>query len=332
MKRERASDMLSEMGKEREGRGRLRVASLDIGTNSTRLLVAETGGGGGFRRLFGDRRITRLGEGLQQRGRLGEAAIQRTLEALSLFLGEARAQGAERILAAATSAVREASNGGSFGKRVEAAIGLEVRVLSGQEEAQWMMRGVSLLWPTPPEHWMALDIGGGSTEVVWSRFREVERVASLPVGMVRLTEEALRSDPPSSREIGRCRELARTAFSRALAETLRPEESPGILVGTAGTITTLAAMDLRLAPYDGERVNGHRLTSIAVEAWCTLLAGMRRSERRGLPGMEPGREDVILAGALMVAEFLTLLGKGWLHVSDYGLLEGIALMAADDQG
>jgi exopolyphosphatase/guanosine-5'-triphosphate,3'-diphosphate pyrophosphatase len=331
LKRECASDMLVARGKGSEGRGLLRVASMDIGTNSTRLLVAEMGADWGFRRVFGDRRIDRLGEGLQQRGRLDDAAIQRTLETLSLFLGEARGRGAQRILAAATSAVRDASNGRRFAKLVEATTGLELRVLSGEEEARWMMRGVSLLWPSPPERWMALDIGGGSTEIVWSRFREVERAESLPVGMVRLTEGTFSHDPPFRQEIGRCRELAREAFIQTLGETLPPQARPEVLVGTAGTITNLAALDLHMAPYDGERVNGHRLTRGAVERWCSVLARMTSAERRTLHGMEPGREDVILAGALMVAEFLAVLGMDGLWVSDFGLLEGIALMAAETE-
>ncbi len=311
-----------------EGEGLLRVASLDVGTNSVRLLVADVEAGGGFRRVFADRRITRLGEGLQESGRLGRAAIQRTLEALCVFLEAAMGLGARTVLAAATSAVRDAANGPGFVEEVRKGTGLGLRVLSGEEEAAWMAMGVSLLWPSPPERWMAVDIGGGSTELVRARGRKAVASKSIPMGMVRLTEEVFAHDPPTQGEVERAREMARSALGDLLRGIGAQGEEEGTLVGTAGTITTLAALDMALGAYDPDAVNGYRLKKGSVDSWCRRLAGLPLGQRAGLPGMEPGRQDVILAGAIMVSELLGLLCAEGLLVSDYGLLEGIALVAA----
>jgi exopolyphosphatase/guanosine-5'-triphosphate,3'-diphosphate pyrophosphatase len=308
-----------------------RLASIDIGTNSVRLLVADFGADGGFRRIFMDRRITRLGSGLQRSGRLGEEAVQKTLETLRVFVGEARRHGAERTLAAATGAVRGAGDGRAFVHRVFEQTGLRVLLLSGQQEARWMMRGVSRVWPDPPHRWMIVDLGGGSTELVRARGQEVETARSIPLGMVSLTEGTMRHDPPLGAEVTRCRNIARGAFSEVLSSMGVPPGPSACLVGTAGTITTLAALELGLDPYDGDRVNGYRIRRQDVERWAEILAAMDNAGKRRLPGMEPGREDVILAGVLMFHELMGLLAVEEIHVSDYGLLEGIALMATSHE-
>jgi exopolyphosphatase/guanosine-5'-triphosphate,3'-diphosphate pyrophosphatase len=305
-----------------------RVASLDIGTNSLRLLVADVEADGGFRKVFEDRRIVRLGQGVQGSGSLSDGAIGRTVESLRAFLGEARARGASRTLAAATSAVREARNGEPFVRRVREALGLEVRVLSGPEEARWMVLGVSLLWRDPPGRWLAVDMGGGSTELAAAAGRVVQRAVSLPLGMVRLTEELLGAGPAGPGELERCRGRCRELLERGSGELLDAGRGVGLLVGTAGTVTTLAALDMEMASYDAGCVNGYRLSRDAVSRWVSILAKLGASQRRGLRGMEPGREDVILAGAVMVEELLRMARVDEMVVSDYGLLEGIALMAA----
>lgn len=309
----------------------LRVASIDIGTNSVRLLVADVGADGGFRRVFMDRRITRLGAGLRRLGSMGVEAVKETLETLCVFVKEARRQGAKRTLAAATGAVRDAKNGRAFVDRVSERTGLMVRVLSGEEEAHWMMQGISQVWRHPPHGWMIVDVGGGSTEFVKARGCEVENVRSIPFGMVHLTEEIIHHDPPLADEIDRCCEVARTAFKESLSMIGAFRCPPAVLVGTAGTITTLAALDLALDTYDGDRVNGYRLQREDVDRWGQILSGMNNLRRRELPGMEPGREDVILAGVLMFSQLMNLLGSEEIHVSDYGLLEGIAIMAAQKE-
>lgn len=328
MKRGRPSDIFIKIMARQEGEGLLRVASLDVGTNSVRLLVADAEAGGGVRRVFVDRRITRLGEGLQASGRLSEGAIQRTLEALCVFLEAATRLGARTVLAAATSAVRDAENGPEFVEGVRRETGLELRVLAGEEEASWMAMGVSLLWPTPPERWTAVDIGGGSTELVRARGRRAVASRSIPMGMVRLTEEVFVHDPPTHGEVTRARDMARSALGGLLRDMEVRGGDHGTLVGTAGTVTTLAALDMGLDPYDPDAINGYRLRIGSVDRWCRTLAGLPRDERTRLRGMEQGRQDVILAGAIMVSELLGLLCSEELLVSDCGLLEGIALVAA----
>ena len=328
MKSTLPSDILSLMENKGEGHGALRVGVIDIGTNSVRLLVADFGHDEGFQRVFEDRRITRLGEGSQNSGRLSEEAIQRTLETLCVFLVKAQEKGAARVLGAATSAVREASNGQLFAERARELTGLEIRVLSGNEEAGWMARGISLLWAFAPERWIALDIGGGSTEFALME-RDVFREAfSIRLGMVHLTEDLLTRDPPSSFQMERCRNVSKEAIIEALRICALQRDLPTLIVGTAGTITCLAAMEMNMDPYDSERVNGYRLSLEAVDRWCMLLAGLNKRKRCEIPGMEPGREDVILAGTVILCEFMRALGSEEIVVSDYGLLEGIALMAA----
>lgn len=184
------------------------------------------------------------------------------------------------------------------------------------------------MWPSPPERWMAVDIGGGSTELVCARGRQAVASRSIPMGMVRLTEEVFAHDPPTHGELDRARDMARSALGGLLRDMEVQGQDHGTLVGTAGTITTLAALDMGLERYDPEAISGYTLSRDSVERWCRTLAGLSRAERAELPGMEPGRQDVILAGAVMVGELLVLLQAEGLLVSDYGLLEGIALVAA----
>jgi exopolyphosphatase/guanosine-5'-triphosphate,3'-diphosphate pyrophosphatase len=315
------------MRERQEGQRDLRIAAIDVGTNSVRLLVADVWKDGGFQRVFGDRRITRLGEGFQSSGRLSQKAIERTLETLRLYMGEARKYGAEKISAAATSAVRDACNGDPFVERVRLETGLKLSVLSAGEEAIWMAQGVCLLWAEPPTRWMAVDIGGGSTEFVMAMRDVVRDAYSVPLGMVHLTEEVLKHDPPLPSEIDHCKKICREMLRKELGALKASQVLPDIVTGTAGTITTLAALELALDPYDGERVSGYYLSLKAADRWSQVLGGMKSRQRRELPGMEAGREDVILAGVIILCELISLCGINAMLVSDYGLLEGIAIMA-----
>jgi len=304
-----------------------RVASIDIGTNSVRLLVAELGGPTSLKRLWGDRSIARLGEGVGASGRLGDQAIARALMVVKAFVDRARLLGAQRLLAAATSAVREASNGLVFLKRLEELTGVRARVLSGEEEALWMMEGIRWVWEEPPETWVAVDMGGGSTELILAQGSGVRSARSLPLGMVRLTEEFFHQDPPDEASLQMCRKRIREMLGEALRSLgLGTVRDPAI-AGTAGTITTLAALDRAMSSYDGDALHGTNLSRLAVRKWRARLSGMDSRARRSIPGMEPGREDVIVAGALMVEELLDMLGAEAMVVSDHGLLEGMARMA-----
>jgi exopolyphosphatase/guanosine-5'-triphosphate,3'-diphosphate pyrophosphatase len=304
-----------------------RVSSIDIGTNSVRVLVAELEGPSGLKRLWGDRAIPRLGSGLGSSGMLTEQAVERTITIVGNFLEKARALSAQKLLAAATSAVREASNRELLLERLEQTTGLRARVLSGQEEALWTMGGMQCVWEKPPEEWLAVDIGGGSTEFILARGSRALEVRSVPLGMVKLTEEFLKGDPPSEKEMGRCRDSVRKSLQEALGD-LGLHQMPQLAVaGTAGTITTLAALEKGMKYYDGEAIHGTRLERYTVRRWLSRLSSMEARDRRSLPGMEPGREDVIVAGVLIVEEFLNMVGVEAMVVSDHGLLEGIARMA-----
>jgi|Deesub1362A_J573_1020465.scaffolds.fasta_scaffold00247_51 exopolyphosphatase/guanosine-5'-triphosphate,3'-diphosphate pyrophosphatase len=306
-----------------------RVASIDIGTNSVRLLVAEVEAEGGLRRLYMDRRITRLGEGLQRFGVLSQEAVRRTREALLAFSHALEDWCVQRTLAGATSAVRESRNGEAFVQMLEKEMSIPIRVLSGEEEARWTALGVEKRWIHPPSRWTLLDIGGGSTEMVDVENGRVRKTLSLPIGMVKLTEEAILGDPPTKEELTACRRKA----GGLIGECLRGDRAAGgysrpSVVGTAGTITTLAALDLGLEVYDSGKIDGHILRREAVHSWCNRLGAMTSEERARLPGMESGREDVILAGSILLEEVMEALGTETVEVTDFGLLEGIAVVAA----
>lgn len=304
-----------------------RVGSIDIGTNSVRLLVAELEGPNGLRRLWGDRATPRLGAGLGSSRMLSGQAVELTVSIVRRFLERARALGVEKLLAAATSAVREASNRELLLERLEQETGLRARVLSGQEEALWTLEGMQCVWETPPEEWLGVDIGGGSSEFILARGTRAVEVRSVPLGMVKLTEEFLPRDLPSEKAMERCRDRVRRSLQEALGDMGLNQMPQLAVAGTAGTITTLAALEKGMKYYDGEAIHRTRLEKVTVSKWLSRLSGMQARARRSLPGMEPGREDVIVAGVLIVEELLIMLGVEAMVVSDHGLLEGIARMA-----
>ncbi len=300
----------------------MRVAAVDIGTNTVRCLVAEAGEGEGvprLRPLLVLREITRLGEGLRAAGRITPAAEERTEAALARFGEEIRRWGVARGRAVATAAARD---GGSpaFLSRLGSALGFPVEVIDGGEEARltaWGMRAC-----VGVRDGIALDIGGGSTELVRLEGERILWWRSLPEGVVHLTEAFLRGDPPPAGELEALRGRIRELLSPL------PADGGGTLVATAGTPTTLAALDLRLDAYEPALVNGYELTSTRLGALTARLAALPASGRLLLPGMEPGREDLILAGALFLGEVMERWRFPAAVVSDGGLLEGIALDVA----
>jgi exopolyphosphatase/guanosine-5'-triphosphate,3'-diphosphate pyrophosphatase len=303
-------------------------ASLDIGSNTVRLLIAAPDQGRDFRPVRIERRITRLGGGFSLSAHLHPDSQTRTIEALRDFAAQLKIAGVSRVWAAATGVVREARNGREFLARIEAETGISPRLLTGEEEGKLMLRG--LLWGAPPEIQvqMAVDIGGWSTEVLWIEGERVRKTMSVPLGAVSLGENFLRSDPPSLAEI-----RALDGFLRDAAEELCREfansgwqnDGRSPLVGTAGTITTLAAVDLNLENYEPERVTGHRISSRRLGSIFSSLAALTKEERRRTPGLEAGREDLILSGTRIVLNLMAGLGFEALLVVDAGLLEGILL-------
>jgi exopolyphosphatase / guanosine-5'-triphosphate,3'-diphosphate pyrophosphatase len=292
----------------------MRVAAIDLGTNTTRLLVAEVNA---ERVAEISRRttITRLGEGVDARRRLLPLPIARVRNVLSDYRRELEALGAERTLAVATSAVRDAENGEAFLGEIEWSYGFTTRLLTGDEEAELTVRGVG----EGAADALVVDIGGGSTELIGGGTR-----ISTELGSVRLTERFLPSDPPTEDELDALAAAARSVLAEQVPETLTARRA----IGVAGTITSLAALDLGLVEYDRDRVHGHRLGDAAVRAQLERLAALPLAERRRVPGLEPERAPVIVAGAIILREVMRHFGLASIEASERDILDGIALEAA----
>jgi exopolyphosphatase / guanosine-5'-triphosphate,3'-diphosphate pyrophosphatase len=290
----------------------VRVAAVDLGTNTTRLLVADVEDGR-IDEVHRETRITRLGEGVDKRGRLLPLPIARVRNALSDYRRTLERLGAERTLVVATSAVRDAENGEAFLGEVEWSYGFVTRLVSGEEEAALTRRGVG-----PKPGTLVVDIGGGSTELIVDDFH-----TSLDIGSVRYTERFVHSDPPTAAERDECAGAAREVLAQ------REHVAAGRAIGVAGTVTTLAALDLGLDRYDRERVHGHRLSRTGARAQLERLAALPLSERRQVPALEPGRAPVIVAGAVILVAILDQFGLEEIEVSERDILDGIALAAAE---
>ncbi len=288
----------------------MRVAVVDLGTNSTRLLVADVDDGR-VEDVARHSQITRLGEGVDERRKLLPLPVARVRNVLSEYRRKAERLGAERVLTIGTSAVRDAENGEAFLGEIEWSYGFTTRLLSGEEEAELTRRGVAN-GRAVGEETVVLDVGGGSTELITARDR-----VSLDLGCVRLTERHLRSDPPTREELDDAAGAVREAL---------PDWSPPDAIGVAGTVTSLAALEL--GEYDPERIHGYRLSRESVERQLERLASLPLAERRELPGLEPERAPVIVAGALIVREVLDRYGLDELEASERDLLHGAALEAA----
>jgi exopolyphosphatase / guanosine-5'-triphosphate,3'-diphosphate pyrophosphatase len=290
----------------------VRVAAIDLGTNTTRLLVADIDDGR-LDEVHRETRITRLGEGVDARRRLLPVPIARVRNVLADYRRTLESLGAERTLLVATSAVRDAENGEAFLGEIEWSYGFATRLLRGDEEALLTRRGVD---PAPGT--LVVDIGGGSTELIVDDFH-----VSLELGSVRHTERFLHGDPPSPQELADCASAVRALLGERAA--VSAERATGV----AGTVTTLAALDLGLDHYDRARVHGHRLTRAAAHAQLDRIAALTVAERRALPAMEPERAPVIVAGAVILAETLDHFGLDEIVVSEHDILDGAAFAAAE---
>jgi len=298
-----------------------RLATIDLGTNTVRLLVAEAQGQA-WRPLLESQRVTRLGQGQAAAGRLCEAPMDRTLGVLTDFVAAAEGLGAAPIRIVATSAVREAPNGADFAARVRAATGHAVEILSGEDEARLTLLAVRRSLPWIPEPFVLLDIGGGSTEFVLCSEGRPAAAVSLTLGVVPLTEEFMDAGAVDWTRLAVMRRRIQERLAREVPAAIAAAGAR-TLVGTAGTVTALAALDLGLAAYDADRVHGHRLTRAAVEALLARLGGLTLEERSRLPCLEPGRADVLIPGIALCLAAVDRLGFDSLLVSDRGLREGI---------
>ncbi len=295
-----------------------RAAAIDIGTNTVLLLVAERRGAR-LLPLLERATITRLGAGVDATGRLAPEAVARTLACLEDYARELEALGIARLDVVGTSALRDARGGAPFVQGAAARLGVAPRVISGLEEArlsfEGALSGLALEGPG-----LVVDVGGGSTELVSgdpARPGDVSAV-SLDVGSVRLTERLLSRDPPSAEELAR--------VSAAVSAALTQARAPGALgwvVGVAGTVTTLAAVAQGLARYEPARVHGSRLEAAQIAALVERLAALTGAERARVPGLEPQRADVIVAGGLIVQEVLRWAAQPHLVVSDRGVRWGL---------
>lgn len=306
------------------------LAGIDIGTNSLRLLVADVGPDS-FRKITADRKTTRLGRDLDRTGRLSRDAEERSLEALQGFAEQIRRHAALRTAAVGTSALRNASNSSAFIREIKNKTAFDITVITGEEEARLTFLGVKRGLAgsdgqrdgEPLRAALVIDVGGGSTELISSGARGALVSESLPLGAVYLNERFIRHDPPLEEELVLLRRAIREELEKH-AGMIRPGAA-GICVGTAGTITTLAAIDQGLAEYDPDRINRFVLTLDALDAIIRRLSSCALEERRTIPGLEQGREDIILAGALIVQELMRKFSYASLVVSDGGLREGVVL-------
>jgi len=302
-----------------------RVAAVDLGTNSTRLLVADVVDGR-IEDLRRETHVTRLGEGVDSRRRLLPVPIARVRNVLTDYRRVAERLGAERVLAIGTSAIRDAENGEAFLGEIEWSYGFSTRLLSGHDEALMTFRGVTA-GRTLGQPTLIVDLGGGSTELVAGGPDGVQWHDSLDIGSVRLTERFLHADPPTRGELDACAGAIRALFAERVPDNVRA--STRVIVGVAGTITSLAALDLGLHEYDRERVDGHVISRAALAEQLERLAALPLVERRNVRPLDPERAPVIVAGALIAREVVDFLGAAGLEVSEHDILDGAALTAVE---
>jgi exopolyphosphatase/guanosine-5'-triphosphate,3'-diphosphate pyrophosphatase len=310
-----------------------RVAAIDCGTNSIRLLIADIERSNGTTSLTDvvrEMRVVRLGEGVDATGELAPAALERTFAATADYAELIREHGAEAVRFVATSASRDARNREVFVDGIRNLLGVEPEVISGDEEAALSFAGASSVLPILDGHQvLVVDLGGGSTEFVLGTAQGVIAAKSVDVGCVRLTERHLRNDPPTAEQISAAE--ADVDAAMALAQRDVPLEQATAVVGVAGSITTITAHALRLPEYRPDDIHGAELPLDTVRAAATDLLEMDRSERAGLPYMHPGRVDVIGAGGLVWRRILERLGEltggriTTATASEHDILDGIAL-------
>ncbi|MGW2561384.1 Ppx/GppA phosphatase family protein [Streptomyces sp. NPDC001514] len=298
-----------------------RVAAVDCGTNSIRLLVADADPATGELTEL-DRRMTivRLGQGVDRTGRLAPEALERTFAACREYAEAIKAHGAERIRFVATSASRDAENRDEFVRGVLDILGVEPEVISGDQEAEFSFTGATKELPGHEER-LVVDIGGGSTEFVVGH-EHVEAARSVDIGCVRLTERHIHSDPPAPAEAAAVR--ADIAAALDLAEETVPIREAQTLVGLAGSVTTVAAIALGLEEYDSSVIHHSRISREQVAEVTRRLLSSTHDERAGIPVIHPGRVDVIAAGALVLLEIMERIGIDEVVVSEHDILDGIA--------
>jgi exopolyphosphatase/guanosine-5'-triphosphate,3'-diphosphate pyrophosphatase len=303
----------------------VRVAVVDVGTNSTRLLVADVDTRGAIVEVERGNHVTRLGEGVDATGRLGDEPMARVLRTLDDFAQRIEERGAEAAVAVLTSAVRDAANGEGFLAAVRER-GLDARVVTGDEEAALTFAGATSERAADDRETVVVDIGGGSTELVTGHGDEVGFHVSMQAGVVRLGERHLHSDPPRDEELAALVEDFRGTLADALPDDVAAHVEAAIAV--AGTPTSAAAIAMELDPYDPKRTHGHVLTLGELDEQLVRLGSMTLQDRRSVVGLHPDRAPTIVAGVAMLAETLRAFGLDRVEVSEHDILRGAALAAA----
>ncbi len=302
----------------------LRVAAIDMGTNSTRLLVADVDGE--VETIRRESRVTGLGRGVETSGRLATDKIDRVMDVVGDYAEEARRLGAEQVFAFATSAVRDAANGDAFIAELRERYALRAKVLDGLEEARMTYRG-ALSGHKVEGETLVVDIGGGSTELIVGSGEEPSFHTSLQLGVVRQSERHVRADPPRTEEL--------EALASDVGSTLESElgAHPGLkaerAIAVAGTPATLAAIDLGLEQFDADRVEGHHISLRSAQQSCSRLASVPLEERRRITGVDPDRAPTIVAGVVILIKAMRAFGLEDVEVSDRDILYGAALAAAN---
>jgi exopolyphosphatase/guanosine-5'-triphosphate,3'-diphosphate pyrophosphatase len=309
----------------------MRAAVVDIGTNSTRLLIADVMPDGGVMEIVRRSIVTRLGAGVDAESSLSEEGCERVLAVLAEFRGDIDAHQGEGDepypnLAVMTSAVRDARNGREFAERVRVECGLDARILTGEEEARMTFLGAMSGRPSAIEPTVVVDIGGGSTEFIVGVGKTAGFHVSLPAGVVRMSERHIHGDPPASAELQELASDTRAVYLAGLPEDERTPVRRGIAV--AGTATSAAAIDQELDPYDPERVHGYPLLLATVELLLARLADMDEAQRRAVVGLDPGRAPTIVAGMILLSEAMRAFDLDEVQVSEHDILHGGVLSIA----
>ncbi|MBZ0157559.1 MAG: hypothetical protein K8I29_15275 [Alphaproteobacteria bacterium] len=300
------------------------MAVIDVGSNTLRLLIGCFHEGR-IVRMRQERSVTRLGQNIQRAGSLNKEGIKKSIRILASFKEILNEYGALPVIAVGTSALREAIDSRSFIERAREETGIGIEIISGEREAELTLKGLrgDILHGTAQKPDIIVDLGGGSTEIIVCG--DGMSKGSIPIGAVKLFDLFLHSDPPTAEELHKAiqhvyKEINRYILKNNLRSVLL---NSGELIATGGTATTVAAIDLGLGTYDGERVHHHRITYLALKTLHAKLSGMTVAERAGIRGMGPDRADIIVPGILILLILMEIMKKNRITISDYGLLEGI---------
>jgi exopolyphosphatase/guanosine-5'-triphosphate,3'-diphosphate pyrophosphatase len=302
----------------------MRVAVVDIGTNSTRLLLADVAGSH-VEQVERRTTVTNMGRGVDHTGLICSEAMEDVCEVVAGYKARYEEMGAERLIAIATSAVRDAANGDAFIAELRERFGIDARLLTGEEEAHLTYLGATAKRPAEAPT-LVFDIGGGSTELIVGSGAQVGFHTSLQAGTIRQSERHLTSDPPNPHELEDLAGEIHNLIERAIASN--PDARPSHGIAVAGTPTSLAAIDQALEPYDPGRVHGYRLAMKRVQRMLSRLSSLPLAERLRVPGLHPGRAPTIVAGTVILVQVMRAFGLEEVEVSELDILQGSALSAA----